>query len=575
MVPESFKPFLSVLLIFLVQIHFPSVSWGQENQRSEKGFVNAKDLAHSLGLSYHWFPMQKMVILSKGTKMMRLIVNQTNAVADNTQIVLPSPPLLIEGQVMVPAQVVIKTFGTESAIPTQDSKFPKEEETKETEVPNFPAVEREPPSPKATQSAKIKPEVASLESEEDESILLAVRHSIREDQTRVVLEFDGNVSFKSEILGKNKFKLRIDGCKNIIPKKRSNPVGRELVSMGINSGSDRKGLVISFELTDGSVQPIVETVADPYRVILTFKASPEAIASSSLSLEKRLASAAGVLTGATQTAKIPPTKIPITASETENINGTFLKIASTSEPSLTLNPVATTTEPIPDFKIEVPLATISRQIFLGRTVIIDPGHGGSDFGANVPGLESEKLITLTIAQKLKQALLTAGLNAVLLRTKDIEISQSERNSMANRAGGDLLVSLHVGASQDESLEGCSCLLFDGKGTSFDLEIGSKLSPQLIFNEWYRTYRFDLAKFMATKIRDRMINHLSISNRGVKFLPLFPLRFLVIPAVMVEVGVLTHPTEGKKLSSPGFKDAIARSITNGIVDFFNSIRVNQD
>jgi N-acetylmuramoyl-L-alanine amidase len=66
----------------------------------------------------------------------------------------------------------------------------------------------------------------------------------------------------------------------------------------------------------------------------------------------------------------------------------------------------------------------------------------------------------------------------------------------------------------------------------------------------------------------------VESRGVKQLPLLPLKFIVNPAVLVEVGMLSEKTEGKNLLSKNYHQAIGACIANGIVDFFNGIVINK-
>jgi N-acetylmuramoyl-L-alanine amidase len=79
--------------------------------------------------------------------------------------------------------------------------------------------------------------------------------------------------------------------------------------------------------------------------------------------------------------------------------------------------------------------------------------------------------------------------------------------------------------------------------------------------------------MAKKIDEQFKTHLEIETRGVKQLPLAPLKFITTPAVLVEAGMLSNQTEGRKLQSPGYHEAIATCIANGVANFFNGIVIN--
>ncbi len=571
----------------------------QEGERS-KGYISAREFAEAQGIAYQWFPMQKTLVLTRGNRTMHLSVGRNEAVVDDQPFVLPSAPLLQDGQVMVPARSIINVFGAQaSQKPAAASKPPAvtvepgEEEDGEL-GPDTPAEDDGSAKPVLVAPPRVLPQGTGVvpvpppavppaetaeeptEEEDQESTLVTVRHSIREDHTRVVLEFDGPMTYATENAGTGKFKLRINGCKNIIPTKRSNPAGRDLKSVSFHSGPDRKGLVVNFDLLDGGEPPTIETVANPYRMVLSFRATPAALAAASATAKLAAASATMQLKTkpATATAQLPPP-----ASATATVAAIPPK---NQEPPKTDKPQppdsasgeAASREPAKNLKIDVPLEPLTRTAFSGRAIVIDPGHGGSDQGVTFNGLAPEKQITMSIAAKLRQILRQMGFNAYLLRAQDASLSPSERQAAANKAGGDLIVSLHVGGAGDESIEGVACYSYDGNGVSFDGDATTgRISPQNVYGEWTQTTRFDLARFLSMKIRDRLIKHLSTRDRGVRPLPLLPLRFMIYPAVLVEVGMLTNPTEGPKLSSAGYQEAAARSIANGIVDFFNGIKLN--
>lgn len=565
-------------------------SFAQESERS-KGYINAREFAEAQGIAYQWFPMQKTLVLTRGGRTMRLTVGKTDALVNEQPFALPSAPILENGQVIVPARSIINAFASQQGSqkplltkPPQVNIEGVEEQTEEEEPdglgPDTPADETsespsapvQPAAPKAPAVLTSEPTEEPTIEEEKASTLVTVRHSIREDHTRVVLEFDGPMSYTAENLGKGKFKLRINGCRNIIPTKRSNPVGRDLKSVTFHAGPDRKGLVVNFDAVSGEAPPLLETVANPYRIVLSFKASPDIVASATqklaaasdtVEMKPKLASEAAAIpasaAGQVSTAAVSKPQEPAKTEQT-----------GMTQPA---QPESSTREPAKNVKIDVPLEALARTVFTGRAIVIDPGHGGSDTGVTANGLSSEKEITLSIAAKLRQTLRQMGFNAYLLRSQDTTMSPTDRLAAANKAGGDLVVSLHVGGSSDESIEGAACFSYDSGGISFEGESGGRISPHNVYGDWTKTTRFDLARFLSGKIRDRLVQHLSTRDRGVRPLPLLPLRFMVYPAVMVEVGMLSNPTEGPKLSTGAYQEAAARSIANGIVDFFNSIKLN--
>ena len=291
------------LLVFCVAILFllGTVLSAQETT-SAKGFVNAKELADSLGVTFQWFPIQKAVVLTRDGRVMRLTVDSKESIIDDKVVALPVAPKLEDGQMTVPARFVLQVFGGKAVAPDK-----RVELGPETPAGSDDPDEEEPQTPVVVAPAppKIISDTPDQEEEEDEgTILKTVRHSMRDDHTRVVLEFTGNVSFKTEMVGENKFKVRIEGCKNIIPTSRSNPTGRDIKGIAFNSGPNRTGLVVTVDLAEGSDPPSVETVGNPFRMILACKGVAGAIASPTPPLNSASGTAQVSATLASDTAKV-------------------------------------------------------------------------------------------------------------------------------------------------------------------------------------------------------------------------------------------------------------------------------
>lgn len=489
---------------------------------AQDGFISAKNFAETQGISYQWFPIQKMLVMRKGLKSVKLTVDQTTAVVDNREATLPAAPIIKDGQIMVPAAAIIRLFQGDLQISQVPAVSP----------PTTRNLNTAPPVVKPIPDQLVTPPPAEpvIAAQDSEAVLVALRHSTREDHTRVVLEFNGTVTYSSEIKDNN-YKLMIQGCRNLVPTRRTNPVGRDIKKLDINSGPNRSGLILNFQLGKSSRQPEIETVANPFRMIVSLYSDPETDAASA-------------------TPVLAPTTVKVEEKQPEPV-----KIVEQ--------------EQAPEINIEVPLEKLANEAFKGRTIVIDAGHGGSDMGFVYPGRIPEKAICLSIARFLQESLQQVGLTAVNIRSADVEMSQSQRTSIANRHGADLIISLHVGAANSPDKTGVSCIVYSKSGTSVndDNEI---LTEGAVYKEWLEGTRFDLASFLARRINERLKSQLKVESRGVKQLPISQLKFLLNPAVLVEVGMLSCQTEGKNLLSSNYHKAVAAAITNGVVDFFNGI-----
>jgi N-acetylmuramoyl-L-alanine amidase len=87
------------------------------------------------------------------------------------------------------------------------------------------------------------------------------------------------------------------------------------------------------------------------------------------------------------------------------------------------------------------------------SVVLDPGHGGDDHGAEGPDGLVEKNLVLDVAQRVRVRLRAAGLRVVLTRDDDLYVPLARRTAIANEAHADLFVSIHANASSAHSARG--------------------------------------------------------------------------------------------------------------------------
>lgn len=516
---------------------------------AQDGYISARSFAESQGIAYQWFPLQKILVMRQGLKIVKLTVDSSTAMVNGSEVTMAAPPRIQQGQIMVPAAslnrffsapdqpAVLQTPAPRVQVPPSPTPAPPTITQQTDPQPALPTPIAITPAPsQPPQPIAITP--APAVTPPGEAVLVALRHSAREDHTRVVLEFSGDITYLTE-LKDGLYRLTISGCRNLIPTQRTNPVGRDIAKLDINSGPDRKGLILSFYPNNKIAQPTIETVSGPFRMIISFPA-PDA----------QTATAAATLTASA------PAAIPAAST-----------VAAVKQPEVPKM------ESAPEINIEVEAASLKNPEFAGRTVIIDAGHGGADHGFSYAGRPDEKQINLEIARHLASSLEKAGFKTVMTRTSDVDMSHDQRLSLANRHGGDLYISIHLGGSADTSKTGVACFSYSKKGTHVD-ETAQGISYEAVYNEWLKGTRFDLSIFLARKISERMVQHLRIESRGVRELPLQPLKFITIPAVVVEAGMLSDATEGKNLISDNYRKAVAQSITNAVVDFFNGIVINQ-
>ena len=200
--------------------------------------------------------------------------------------------------------------------------------------------------------------------------------------------------------------------------------------------------------------------------------------------------------------------------------------AVTEAPELTATPTPTLTPtPVPPKK-----------------VAIDAGHGGDDWGSTRNGLY-EKDANLAIAFYLKQKLEDAGYAVFMVRDEDVQLELLDRPVYAEEANADIYVSIHLNSLESDS----------------DATRG--------FEVWYEDRREDGSDVLAQNVAEELDELLETRNRGVKKDGnLAVLKYVDMPAILIECGFITSETEREMLFTPEYQETIAEGIFNGILRF---------
>lgn len=232
-----------------------------------------------------------------------------------------------------------------------------------------------------------------------------------------------------------------------------------------------------------------------------------------------------------------------------------------------------------------PPAVDPRENYLLTTVVIDPGHGGKDHGAQGRGGLLEKDVTLGIALKLKELVEeTAGMKVVLTRTGDYFVSLKERTSIANHAKdgmpADLFISIHTNAHKSPRVGGFEAFYIsdaidqDAEATAalenavinfernMDEPIEDSLAPilwDLQFTEFV-SQSSELA-FIAQEELGRRLN---TRNRGVRQAQFIVLAGVAMPSILVEVGFISNRVEEAKLKTADFRGKCAEALAATVV-----------
>ena len=168
------------------------------------------------------------------------------------------------------------------------------------------------------------------------------------------------------------------------------------------------------------------------------------------------------------------------------------------------------------------------------TVVIDAGHGGHDLGG-IPGQRiAEKVMTLDVAQRLRKVLAADGYRVVMTRDSDVFVPLGTRVAIANSYRNAVFVCIHFNATGRSGASGI---------------------------ETYFYSRDSLP--LASAIHYYVAGGAPSENRGVRRRGYYVLRNTRIPAVLVECGFLTNPTEAAYAQTTSYRQKLAEEIAAGV------------
>ena len=220
------------------------------------------------------------------------------------------------------------------------------------------------------------------------------------------------------------------------------------------------------------------------------------------------------------------------------------------------------------------------------TVVIDPGHGGTDPGAvSKDGKTYEKNLTLDIAKRLSDKIKAdcPGVKVILTRDKDKTVALNDRAAIANKVGADLFISIHINSTAKSSPNGYSVHVL-GKSSkkdrdlfAYNMDVCKRENSVILLEDDYTTkYQgfdpsdpesFIFLQLMqnsnleqslefAQQVSDNLKGGPIGVNRGIWQDPFLVLWKTAMPAVLVELGFISNSTDLEKLKKETDRDKIA-------------------
>ncbi|HSE40726.1 MAG TPA: N-acetylmuramoyl-L-alanine amidase [Acidobacteriota bacterium] len=378
--------------------------------------------------------------------------------------------------------------------------------------------------------------------------LKTLRHYTGADYTRVVLDFDKEVSFKrNRLMNPDRLYLDFDNTvayKDLLDQEFSVDDGF-LKRVRVGQNTYRKARVV---LDLKSIENFeIFSLYHPYRVVIDIQ---------------------GTKTAEVVQQPMTPVVIPEKHKAEEN------------------SPTSTPTQTSP----EMAKANTSGQYSLARQlglkvrrIVVDAGHGGHDPGAMRSGLK-EKDITLDVAKKLKNILEEEyGYEVLMTRSDDDYVALEERTAFANSNSADLFVSVHVNSSRNKKAKGIETYYLNFATTPEAMEVAArenaiseknmgelqKLTTAIALNTKIEESR-DFAKLIQTNLVGHLQKGYAPNNLGVKQAPFYVLIGAQMPSILAEISFISNEREFNLLETSSYRHSLAQGLARGVHSYVETL-----
>jgi len=237
---------------------------------------------------------------------------------------------------------------------------------------------------------------------------------------------------------------------------------------------------------------------------------------------------------------------------------------------------------------KLPASALAKQLALGVSrIVIDPGHGGRDYGA--PGYLKgvhEKDIALQIAHKLaKLVRQELKCEVFLTRNSDRYLTLEERTAIANTKNADLFISIHTNSHKDRRAFGIETYFLNLATDDDAIRVAAMENAtstknisdlQTILSDLMQNAKINESSRLAGNVQLSVVGHLKtkrysrIKDKGVKQAPFYVLLGAQMPAILVETSFISNPRECERLVDPQYQQRICEAIVIGIKKYIKEI-----
>jgi N-acetylmuramoyl-L-alanine amidase len=213
-------------------------------------------------------------------------------------------------------------------------------------------------------------------------------------------------------------------------------------------------------------------------------------------------------------------------------------------------------------------------------IVLDPGHGGKDLGAEGVGGILEKDIVLAVAKEMRSVLQnTYKMRVYLTREDDRFVPLRERTEFANEIGATMFVSLHANATKRGSASGIEVYYLDNTGDKASRRLAEEENKSLLLEEEQSDLSFILSDLIQNaKLEDSITlanrferetmryvrsKYPGVSSLGVKKAPFYVLVGAHMPCILMELFFVDNKGDAKLLANPTFRRDLAVGLSQAV------------
>lgn len=204
----------------------------------------------------------------------------------------------------------------------------------------------------------------------------------------------------------------------------------------------------------------------------------------------------------------------------------------------------------------IALCLLTTNHSFAATIVLDPGHGGSNPGAIGVNQLQEKDVNFAVTLKLRDMLSEMGYNVLLTREHDVDMSLDARVKFKEKHRADLFVSIHANAHHDAHAQGSLVLYYDHRYPNARYPASAEMARLSATNRQF-----------AQSVLDGLLTETQYIDQGVVPSSVYVVRKGTMPSILVELAFLTNWEDATRLADDNERERMARGIANGIEAFW--------